>query len=297
MTRTTVTLALTTLLLGLAAGGAAAIAAAILHLNEESVYIDKGAADGLAEGDRLTLARDGAPLATLQVAYAAPHSASCTVLSAIAPLAAGGGLLLARSEGKPIATDLPLSGKPALAPAGERAAALSGRLAFEWRRFTDDSEAEEDFTQPALAARITAARLWGQPLDFRLHLRSKQNQRSRALDELRPKEEWLHRVYEAALVWTCPQGRLRASAGRLISGDLPGAGNWDGGELLVHLGPRWSVGALAGTLPGLTDSSFDKDKQGYGAYALFARRARRKPIAAAWAGWASTTATSPIASS
>jgi hypothetical protein len=117
---------------------------------------------------------------------------------------------------------------------------------------------------------LQAERLGGQPLDFRLHLRSKYSQRSRALDSARPENTWLHRVYEAALVWSCPKGRVRASAGRLISSDLPGAGNWDGGELLVHLNPRWSVGGLAGTLPGLTDSSFNRDKQGYGGYLLFA---------------------------
>jgi hypothetical protein len=192
------------------------------------------------------------------------------VLAASAPLATGGGLCLASSEGEPIPTDLPLSGRPRMESEHAPAFDLSGRLALEWRSFTDDSEAGEDFSQPAIAARIKAERLWGRPLDFRLHLRSKQNRRSRELDALRPKEAWLHRVYEAALVWTCPKGRLRASAGRLYANDLPGAGNWDGGELLYHFGPRWSLGALAGTLPGLTDSSFDKDKQGYGAYLLYA---------------------------
>jgi hypothetical protein len=272
MTRKTATLALAACLLALGAGGAAATTgtAAILHLNEASVYIDKGATDGLAEGDLIAVERDGAEIATLQVAYAAPHSASCTVLAASGPLATGDGLRLASNEGRPIPVDLPLSGRPAMAPAGAPAFNLTGRLAVEWRSFMDDSEAGEDFTQPALAARLKAERLWGQPLDFRLHLRSKYSQRSRALDSERPQDEWLHRVYEAALVWNCPKGRLRASAGRLYSSDLPGAGNWDGGELLVRLNPRWSVAALAGTLPGLTDSSFDKDKQGYGAYALFA---------------------------
>ena len=268
MTRATAILALSLLALG--AGGATAMDAAILHLNEASVYIDKGATDGLAEGDLITLERGGEQLATLQVAYAALHSASCTVLAASGPLATEGGLRLASSEGKPIPTDLPLSGKPTLEPAGPPPFNLTGRLAVEWRRFTDDSEAGEDFTQPALAARLKAERLWGKPFDFRLHLRSKHSQRSRELDSERPKEEWLHRVYEAALVWNCPKGHLRASAGRLTSSDLPGAGNWDGGELLLRLNPRWSLGALAGSLPGLTDSSFDKDKQGYGAYALFA---------------------------
>lgn len=298
MKRTTTLLALAVLALGLGASGTAAMEAAILNLNEGSVYIDKGAVDGLAEGDLLTLEQGGVALATLQVAYAAPHSASCTVLAANAPLAAGGGLRLASADEPPIPTDLPLSGKPkahagcspsCAATCGKQASAactpaantLSGRLAFEWRRFMDDSEAEEDFTQPALAARLKAQRLWGQPLDFRLHLRSKYSQRSRELDAERPETEWLHRVYEAALVWTCPQGRLRASAGRLISSDLPGAGNWDGGELLVNLPHHWSVGAQAGTLPGLTDSSFDKDKQGYGAYAVYCAG---EPGAAAYRG-------------
>lgn len=280
MKRTTMLLAQVALIL--AAQGALAMETAILHLNEGSIYIDKGAVDGLAEGDLLTLEQGGMALATLQVAYAAQHSSSCTVLAASAPLAAGGGLRLASADEPPIPVDLPLSGKPkehagcspncsghCLGAARPAANTLSGRLAFEWRHFADDSEAEEDFTQPALAARLRAQRLWGQPLDLRLHLRSKYSQRSRELDAERPENEWLHRVYEAALVWTCPKGRLRASAGRLISSDLPGAGNWDGGELLAHLGPRWSLGALAGSLPGLTDSSFDKDKQGYGAYAVY----------------------------
>jgi len=272
-------------LLALAAGNAAASEAAILHVNDASVYIDKGATDGLAEGDLIAVERDGAEIATLQVAYAAPHSASCTVLAASGPLAAGDGLRLASNEGKPIPVDLPLSGKPALEPAGAPAFNLTGRLAVEWRRFTDDSEAGEDFTQPALAARLRAERLWGQPLDFRLHVRSKYSQRSRALDSERPENAWLHRVYEAALVWNCPQGRLRASAGRLTSSDLPGAGNWDGGELLVRLNPRWSLGALAGSLPGLTDSSFDNDKQGYGAYAVFAAGEPRADAYRGSLGW------------
>lgn len=292
MKRATMLLALAALALG--AQGAPAMETAILHLNEGSIYIDKGAADGLAEGDLLTLERGGEALATLQVAYAAPHSASCTVLAATAPLVAGEGLRLASADEPPIPVDLPLSGKPkehagcspncsghCLGAAKPAANTLSGRLAFEWRSFMDDSEAEEDFTQPALAARLKAQRLWGQPLDFRLHLRSKYSQRSRELDAARPETEWLHRVYEAALVWTCPQGRLRASAGRLISSDLPGAGNWDGGELLVNLRRHWSLGALAGTLPGLTDSSFDKDKQGYGAYAVYCAG---EPSAASYRG-------------
>ena len=241
----------------------------ILVVNASSVYIDRGAADGLREGDVVAVQRDGQEIGTLQVAYAATHSSSCTVLASTASFASGDRVGY-RSE-TPIATDLPQTGKPKLAMAGHGDGGLNlhGTLAAEWRSFTDDSEAGEDFTQPAFAAHIDGDNLWGRPLDLRLRVRSKYSQRSREIDEERPQDEWLHRVYEAALVWNCPKFPYRLSAGRLYNGDLPGAGNWDGLEFQYNFGPRWSAGALSGYTPGLINSAFDKDKQTYGAYLLF----------------------------
>lgn len=74
----------------------------VRYRSAENVYLDAGAAAGLAVGDRLEVVRDGVEIATLEVVFVAQHSASCRIESESTPVAVGdlvtGGPVAAEAE-------------------------------------------------------------------------------------------------------------------------------------------------------------------------------------------------------
>ncbi len=272
-----IVLALIGLLLVTSAGSAAELVSTeILYLSSSSVYVGKGSADGLSEETVLTVHRDGQELARLQVSYLAEHSASCKIVLAGGPLSLGDEVRFLPTA--PIFVD-PDLGKPDLLKPWEgktleltEASAepeLSGSAALEWKLFKDGGDTGEDFQQPALSLRLNAKQIANRPLEFRLRLRSKYSERSRAIDADRPETEWLHRLYEAALVWSDETRPYSLSLGRLYTRDLSAAGNWDGLQLDWRLGERWRLGALYGGDPGRRDSEPDFTDTKLGAYLAF----------------------------
>lgn len=240
-----------------ATASAETVVARILHLTSGAVYLDKGAADGLAEGVRLTALRGDAVIGSLRTDHVSRHSASAQLARGL-DLQVGDALRYERESA---------SG----ADTGGVGLDLRGRAALEYRMFADAGDTGEDFSQPALRLNLSADDLRGLPLDFRLRMRSRYDQRSRELDEERPETEWLHRVYEASLVYDDPEQIFRVAAGRLYDNGFRGAGNWDGGQLELRAPRRWRLGVFAGAGVGLTDSATDFDALRSGAYAGYAR--------------------------
>jgi hypothetical protein len=272
-----ITLVLSMLLLLTGTGAATEpVSTEILYLSSSSVYVGKGSADGLTEETVLTVHRDGRELGRLQVSYLAEHSASCKIVLAGNALALGdevrflptAPLFVDPDLGKPEPIK-PWEGKPLELAEREAVSELSGRAALEWKLFKDGGDTGEDFQQPALSLRLNAKRIWNRPLDFRLRLRSKYSERSRVIDADRPETEWLHRLYEAALVWNDETRPYTLSLGRLYTRDLSAAGNWDGLQIDWRLDERWRVGVLYGGDPGRTDSEPDFANTKLGAYLAF----------------------------
>ncbi len=264
------------LLLATVSKAAESISTEILYLSSSSVYVGKGSADGLADDTVLTVHREGREIGRLQVSYLAEHSASCKIVLAGDTLVLGDEVRF--TPALPIFVD-PDLGKPDLAKpwAGktlelaERVPEpeLKGSAALEWKLFKDGGDTGEDFQQPALSLRLNAKRIGNRPLDFRLRLRSKYSERSRAIDADRPETEWLHRLYEAALIWNDETRPYTLSLGRLYTRDLSAAGNWDGLQLDWRLAPCWRLGALYGGDPGRRDSEPDFANTKLGAYLAF----------------------------
>jgi len=264
-------------LLALPATAVEPVTTEILYLSSSSVYIGMGSVDGLTAESVIEVLRDGEALGRLQVSYLAEHSASCKIVLAGGAFAVGDAVRFTPVLQTPV--DLPperplvlkpWQGKALELPAREPAAELRGRASLEWKMLKDAGDTGQDLQQPALALKLDARRLWNRPVDFRLRLRSKYSQRSRAIDGSTESETaWLHRLYEASLVWHGENKPFSLALGRLYSRDIPGAGNWDGLQLDWRPGEKWRLGAFGGGMPGLTDSAPNFDAKKLGAYLAY----------------------------
>lgn len=230
--------------------------ATVLHQTASSVYLDKGAVDGLTPGVLLHVFRDGQEVGSIEVGHVSRHSASCTLPAGVPAPAAGDELRYARGAGTKEGAGL-----------GGLGLDLEGRISLELRMFADAGDSGEDFRQPAMGLRLDGRELGGLPLDFHLRLRSRYNQRSRELDADRPETEWLHRLYEASLVHDDADRPFRLALGRLFDNDFRGAGNWDGVQAELRARGHWRLGFFAGAGLDPRDSETHFDETRLGAFA------------------------------
>ncbi len=284
-------------LLVAAAARAAAPAAApapvrfpVRYVSADHVYLEGGAADGLAAGDTLAVSRDGRPVATLVVAHAADHSASCALVAATEAVRPGDVAVPARDLSAPVAPT-PVAAAPASAPDAPPApsapppddgpaADISGWAALEWSRYDDRSAAGLDHTQPTLRLNLKARRLGGRDVTFAIRARARRDERARSYGAV-PAEEWSHRVYVLSLGTESRDAAFSWQAGRLASTAIAATGPVDGALVETHLGDGWRAGAFAGTLPDWRDSAPRSSLQKYG---LFLRVEKGQWSGRRWSG-------------
>lgn len=266
-------LALTCLLLALAAGAPAQAAArlTVRYRSATHVYLDGGRDQGLAVGDRLLVTSGRETVAELEVVYVADQSASCRVVSesrtvragdvatlkakATAPAAAKAVAPAAPASPAPVVVE-PSPDPPATASALAAASAADDRpqpwararggVSFGYYKVDDQTPSAYDFEQRTARLDLTLSEIAGRPLSFTSRLRSRQDVRARTLSSFNPQEQRQDRVYELALRYEPPSQRFGLEAGRIGISRFVGIGYLDGALLRFQVAPGLHVGAFGG---------------------------------------------------
>lgn len=232
----------------------------VRYRSATSVYLEGGRAQGLEAGDRLRVVERGRVVAEIEVAYVADQSASCRVLSetrpvregdeAVAPPRRAEGVTAGSAPSPPTVAPTVAATAPAAAPSarpgGRPWARARGTASFGYFLSRDDSESNYDFDQRTARLAVGLSDLGGRPLSFTLRARSRQDVRSRTLSARTPARERNDRLYEAALRYEPPEGRLTLEFGRIGVHRFAGSGFLDGGLARWRLQPSLEIGAFAG---------------------------------------------------
>jgi hypothetical protein len=227
--------ALVVLLCGVPAGAQTAGRARVQYVSSGSIYLDAGQADGLFEGMRVRVERDGRVLAELEVQFAAQHSAACKIVSGSEPLRPGDPCRFA-----PGAAPAP----PAAAPPPATAAAPASRPGA-WARFArvdgrvmslyaQSSGPGGVYRNPSLRGDLRWSGAGREQLGVRFR-----GDRPRFDADVGPgtlDRRSSVRVYELQARYRSHGQRLEMEAGRLLAPRLELLGYLDGG------GARWRVG-------------------------------------------------------
>ncbi len=248
--------------------------AQILYASHNTVYLDKGEADGLTIDTELDVRRAGRVIGKIRIIYLAQHSASCEIVGILedeqfevgdqasfvpAPQPPPETIFVKREAAEEFREPIKLEPR-------ETKFEVHGRAALEWQYFGDNGSTSETFHQPSVYLSISGKRPRTGPFAFHLRMRTKYNQRNRAFGTEVPETEWTHRVYRASLSYADPARSVSIHLGRLFSADLPGAGNWDGALFEYRVDRFWRFGVLGGGEPGLSNSEPDFSRQKYGAF-------------------------------
>lgn len=148
--------------------------------------------------------------------------------------------------------------------------ALHGSVAASWYHFDDLTDSGLDYDRPTMRLNLKATGLFGGNYSARVRLRSRYNDRARAIGTA-PATEWRNRIYEVNVTYGNPDTPFGFQAGRISARDLGAVGYTDGVLLTHRVGENWRWGALAGTRPDWETSEFQTTVQKYGAFVGFER--------------------------
>jgi hypothetical protein len=246
-----------------------------------NVYLDAGRAAGLNVGDRLRVVAGKETVGELEVVYVAEQSASCKVISETRPVRAGDTAVLLVSGAKAApspstATAPPSPAAPAAVPVGPSApleerpipwARVRGSVSFGYYRAWDRTESGYDFQETTGRVDLVASELGGQPLSFTLRGRSRKDVRARALSDRTPQDERTDRLYEVALRYEPPSGKVGLEAGRIgIDRFFVGVGYLDGLLGRYRPLPTLQVGAFGGRVADVDSLGFNGAGSKYGGF-------------------------------
>jgi hypothetical protein len=257
------------------------------YRSADSVYLDGGRAAGVDVGRRLQVLDGETVVAELEVLYAAERSASCRVLSESRPVRAGDRAVLVGEPGprapgtggagspaseRPKTTSLTA---PSAAGAEETSAAEPNRprtrvygaasLGYYWSG--DSSETDLDYQERTARVDLVAADIAGQPLGFAVRGRLREDIRARELSRRSPASFRTDRLYELALRYDPPDGRVGFELGRIGVSRFVGVGYLDGALVRFRAHPGIEVGAFGGRQADITD--LDGIGSKYGGFVRF----------------------------
>ncbi|MCB1037162.1 MAG: hypothetical protein KDD47_25260 [Acidobacteria bacterium] len=284
----------------------------VTQVASDLIYLAGGRNDGLALGDRLDLERDGRKIGEIEVAHLAGRSASCTLVSASAEPRKGDRAVFRErpeaeaeiAEAVPLPREEPASDPqpvPGTAPAPKPLPSLglgssktkprsrttsaqakdpwgklSGSVSFRWQQTTDASEEGRDFNQTALRLNLRATELGGSPYELRLRVRGREDRRTTFGGPIETVRR--DRLYEMAVAYEPPDGKVAFQVGRMRSGPAIGFDYLDGVLAEFKVKPRMGFGAFAGSRSDIDQLGFESVGPAYGAFFHYRNRERGRPF-------------------
>lgn len=261
----------------------------VSHVGADSVYLNGGRSHGLEVGQTIAIHRDGEPVAELEVAFVSRKSASCRVVDSRLEILLGDTAvpvpILAATETASTADELrtPDTEEPraerALRDRVSRRRAsgsgwdnLSGTLSLRWHHFEDGGEVPRSFDQTTTRLNLRTQGP-GEVFEARLRVRGREDRRYR---ESEPTETSRRdRLYELALTYEPPEGRVFLELGRMASSPLLGFESLDGVLGEVKVKPRIGFGGFFGQRSDLDEIGFGSEGDAYGAFFHYQRKRSR----------------------
>lgn len=246
--------------------------ARITYLSISDVYINAGQDEGLREGDRIEVMREGKVVAVLEVNYLSPHRASCRVVESEASLRVGDSVSYhPRPAVQSGAEPPPDSGPAEAVPAGETSsyrsglsdAGIHGRVSVRYLFANDRSGRDSGYSQPSFDLRLDGDRIGGSDWGMAVDVRARRTTQSVGNGQEIVDEG--ARVYRMAASWQSDEIPLRITLGRQFSPALSTVSIFDGLSA-DFLSARWSAGVLTGTQPYTLQTGGSSDIREHGAY-------------------------------
>lgn len=271
----------------------------VSYVGADAIYLDGGRSHGLTVGQHVAVVREGKPIAELQVAFVSKRSASCRVVDSRREVILGDQAIpIARLEPdpeaeapqvaeaspqpEPSAEDQPRSRNRRGSGGGDAWGDLSGTISLRWHRFNDGGEVPRDFDQTGLRLNLRAKSIAGTPYQAGVRVRGREDRRYR-VDEPTVTER-NDRLYELALIYEPPEGRLAFQVGRLGSSPLLGFYYLDGGLVEYRVKPRFWVGGFYGQRSDVDELGLGSSGLAYGAFVHYKKkRAKDAPLGGAGA--------------
>ena len=248
----------------------------ITYLTTTTAYIDAGRDEGIVEGARIEVVRDGAVVAVLRVTDVSSHRAACAIESSTGPLEAGVEVVF---DAVPVPARPGVGGSRETAPASEPALAveivskrveswprrmgLRGRVGVRYLSIVDQSGFGGDVSQPSLDARLEGRNVGGSRFDLQVDVRARRTYQTVA--DGRQFNDGEARVYRLNSAWHPVGDHVRLTMGRQFSSALTSVSTFDGVQAEYDRA-RWGVGTFAGTQPSPDDYSFSTDIREYGGF-------------------------------
>jgi hypothetical protein len=254
----------------------------VTYLSGSSVYVDAGTRDGIKEGGRMEVVRNGAVVAELAVAFVSSTRASCTVSrSSSDPVIGDSVRFVAVRAATTVAGGVGAAGAPGAAARqglfGQRGA-LRGRLGVRYLVIAPGSGGGNSLTQPAFDVRLDGQHLGGSPIGLVVDVRAQRTAYgSSVAGSVAPAATNVTRAYQAALIWNSPGSPARVTVGRQFATALSTIGMFDGAAYDVD-GDRWSGGVLTGMQPEPLGMGLAGDIRQYGAYVQIHNRPASNPL-------------------
>jgi len=250
----------------------------VKYLSSDHVYLDGGTGEGLMLGDTLSIERDKAEAALLEIIYIATHSASCKILSSQGEIALGdpaifiGGPRRESPEIEDTATAVQIptdieTPQPEIEGEPEKPAVrLKGSVALQTYYQNDTGPANFDFSQPALRVNLKAANIWRTGYTLSVRTRTRYTARSRDYSPSVPREQWRNRIYEFSFSNDEESDGVHFRMGRIIANKISGIGYIDGALVQKKISRLFTAGLFTGTQPDWQYADIQTSLQKYGAY-------------------------------
>ena len=274
------------LLIAGVAGASRADEPAVNYVSADGVYINVGRYGGVAVGTRITVLRDGANIAVLEVTHVSSHSAACRIVEETAEPRAGDRIAYAPTEFTP---PQPLELRRPRAEAGDPAPTVRagrdrvrGYLALQHMLLQDQSGSGLTTLQPAVSGRVVVEDVAGSRGTFSMRFRSRLYYRP-SLNE----REWSHRLSEFAFRFGDSGHGLAWGFGRTVVDDVHGLGYIDGAFAAMRLSQHYRTGVILGFEPGSANGEFRPDSRKFGSFVTWdggSRATQRLALTAALSG-------------
>ncbi|HEY3296099.1 MAG TPA: hypothetical protein VGL38_11740 [bacterium] len=254
------------------------VTATITYVATSSVYLDKGAAQGVQKGDSGEVLQKGKRVATAVVLFVSDKSSSCALKDVAGTVRVGDEVSLhvtiAPQTPQAVADTAAkqVSAPPSvIAPvrkAKTAGARFTGSVGVQILGQISHDALNYNYYQPGLALRAKVENIFGAGpvLNARMNLR--RNHRNLPRPGV-PQTEWLSRVYEVSLSYDAPGSAINYSVGRILSNRMAGIGYLDGALLGVQVANAIEVGAFGGTQPDLRTTDLRGTVTKGGAYATY----------------------------
>lgn len=238
------------------------------YISADAVYLNVGSRAGLEIGARVSVMRDGAEVAVLEVVHVSSHSASCRVVSQTSAPKVGDGVFFeAVQREAPETRVTPAAPAPVKEETRPRhARRVRGNVAVETMWQKDLGDPGFSSTQPGVSARIAVLNPFGAPGTLRIRHRTRFYHRSRAFSNESDTNEWAHRLTEFGWYLDVGAERDAVGFGRVLNPYIRGLGMMDGGYVSTAVGEHLRVGAAGGLDPDLQTTDMQTDVSKYGLF-------------------------------